>query len=57
MPGTPFQFFPGGGQNFDRLPRGGAKYKKNKILYAKTQKITFFQNQKVGNAPPPCPPK
>jgi len=31
--GASFQFFQGGGQNFDRLPRGGgAKYKKYNIL-------------------------
>jgi len=44
------------GQNFDRLPRGGAKYKKKQSLCAKTQKITIFQNQEGGKCPLP-PPK
>jgi len=48
-----FIFFQGG-QNFNRLPRGeGQNMKKqncgkNKIVWAKTQKITIFSNQGGG---------
>jgi len=31
---------------------GGAKYEKYKILKAKTQKVTIFQNQGGGICPP-----
>jgi len=58
LTGTSFQFFPGGGQNFYRLPRGGEgqNMKENK-LFAKTQKVTIFPIQGGANAPLPCPPK
>jgi len=39
----------------DLLGGGGAKYERNKILCAKTQKITIFLIQGA-NASPPCPP-
>jgi len=45
--GTSFQIFPGG-QNFDRLPRGGAKYEEKK-LWAKHKKSLF---SKSGQGPP-----
>jgi len=52
-PGTSFQFFSGGGQHFDQLPRGGAKYKKpTKFCSQKTQKITIYQNPGEGKMPP-----
>jgi len=52
--GRQFSFSRGG---FDRLPRGGAKYEKYKILLAKTQKVTIFQNQGGGGKCPPLPPQ
>jgi len=50
MQGRHFSFFQGGGQNFDRLPKGGgAEYEKNKFLCA-TMSL-FFQFR--GPCPPP----
>jgi len=48
--GTSFRFFPGG-QHFDRLPRGGKKYKRNCVQ--KTQNH-YFSKSRGANAPP-CP--
>jgi len=43
LAGTSFQFFPeGGGQNFDRLPKGGQHMKKTKCCVQKHKKILFF---------------
>jgi len=47
--GTSFCLFLGGRGNILTVFVGGAKYEKNKILCAKTQQITIFQN-------PPLPP-
>jgi len=45
--GTSFQFFPGGGQNFDRLPRGGGKIWKKKCCSQKHKIVTIFQNSEI----------
>jgi len=46
-----------GGQNFDRLPRGGAKYEEKKHFVCKNTKITIFQSQGRGQIPPLPTPK
>jgi len=53
---TSFQFFPGGGQNFDRRLRVEGKILKNKILCSKTQKLTIFSNSGGGGKFPSGPP-
>jgi len=47
-----FQFLPGGGQNFVRLPRGGAKYEKNKMLCEKHKKRHYFSISGGGQISP-----
>jgi len=51
VPGRHFSLFQGGGHNFDRLPRG-AKYEKNKMLCAKTQKSHYFSIRRANSSPP-----
>jgi len=55
LAGTSFKFFPGGGTILTNF-LGGAKYEKNKILCAKTQKGHYFSNSGGANATPPCRP-
>jgi len=44
LPGTSFQFFPGGGQHFDRLPRGmgGGQNMKKQNDVGKNKKKSLF---------------
>jgi len=55
--GTSFHIFPGGSKILtDFLGRGVAKYEKNKIVCAKTQKSLFFKIRGGGQMLPPYPP-
>jgi len=40
--GRHFSFFQGGGQNCDRLPRGGAKYEEKQNIACKNTKQSLF---------------
>jgi len=59
-PGTSFQFFSGGGQHFDQLPRGGGQNTKNQqnFVVKKHKKSLFTKIRGRGKCPPwgKCPP-
>jgi len=54
--GRHFSFFPGGGNILIDVLGGGAKYEKNIILCAKTQKGTIFKIPGGGANHPALPP-
>jgi len=57
LPGTSFQFLPGGGKIFTdyRFPKGGQNRKKKNVV-CKNTKIHYFFKFKGGECPPAIPP-